>query len=275
MSYQLKKRLAFGCVNYINALPFSLELAKKKDILLDLEPPAFLLKKLIKGDLRMALTSAFGGVSHPFSQVEGFGIAAYQRIMSVTLYAKESFFSPKERIRLAATHDSRSSLILLLILCCYIWDLPCPDIDFYAPQDLIQLPSDIYDGLLLIGDAALRHPTLAPYRSYDLATVWSEATQLPFVFATVLSSDTSMIPYMKEVLDNALSVFEQNPQHVLYIAQERTQLPIDLLTRYYHLCRYRLHDTDYAGLEKFKEYYGKIQQEATYSAHVRRYSSNV
>ncbi|BAE81549.1 conserved hypothetical protein [Chlamydia felis Fe/C-56] len=260
MSDKLERRITLGCVSYINAFPFSLELAKREDILLHTAPPANLLGKLLDGSLQFALTSAAGLLTHPFGKIPGFGIAAYKKILSVNLYAASTFFT-SEKLRIAATKESRSSVMLLDILCRHLWNTSIPEI-IQLPADEVIEKAGNYDGLLLIGDKALHHPHIPGFATYDLAQGWYELTQLPFVFAVVLSNNPQGSDVVQSALESSLHYFETHPEACIERAKERSQLPQDLIQEYYSLCRYRLREEDYAGLEKFREYYATIYQRA-------------
>ncbi|AAP04980.1 menaquinone biosynthesis protein [Chlamydia caviae] len=260
MSDELERRITLGCVSYINAFPFSLELAKHKEILLHTAPPADLLGKLLDGSLQFALTSAVGLLTHPLGTLPGFGIAAYKKILSVNLYAASTFFT-SEKLRIAATKESRSSVMLLNILCQHLWKTPIPEIIQLTSDKVIE-KSEEYDGLLLIGDKALRHPHVPGFTTYDLAQGWYELTQLPFVFAVVLSNNPQGSAIVQAALESSLSHFEVHPEAAIAQAIERSQLPEALIKEYYSLCRYRLREEDYEGLERFREYYATIHQQA-------------
>ncbi|WP_348663767.1 menaquinone biosynthesis protein [Chlamydia vaughanii] len=260
MSNELERRLTLGCVSYINAFPFSLELAERNDIFLHTAPPADLLAKLLDGSLQFALTSSVGSLTHPLGKLSGFGIAAYKKILSVNLYAAPTFFT-SGKLRIAATKESRSSVMLLNILCRYLWNTPIPEIIQLSSDDVLKTSSENYDGLLLIGDKALHHPHISGFSTYDLAQGWYELTQLPFVFAVVLSNNPQGSATIQTALEQSLSHFEAHPEAAIAKAVERTQLPENLIKEYYSLCRYRLREEDYEGLEKFREYHAAIYQQ--------------
>ncbi|WP_100934610.1 menaquinone biosynthesis protein [Candidatus Chlamydia corallus] len=261
MPDQLEPRISLGCVNYINSFPFSLELIKRDDLDCFLAPPADLLNFLIEGKLDVALTSSLGTISHKLSYIRGFGIAAHQRILSVNLYAAPTFFtSPQPRI--AATLESRSSIGLFKILCRHLWHVPTPHIlRFTTTEVLTQTPAN-YDGLLLIGDAALKHPEIPGFTTHDLASGWYDLTKLPFVFALLLhrtSWEENPLPNL--ALEEALEHFESSPENVLQKAHKHTGLNPSLLEEYYTLCHYRLGEEHYESLEQFREYYGTLYQQ--------------
>ncbi|AAD18654.1 hypothetical protein CpB0535 [Chlamydia pneumoniae TW-183] len=262
MSNQLQPCISLGCVSYINSFPLSLQLIKRNDIRCVLAPPADLLNLLIEGKLDVALTSSLGAISHNLGYVPGFGIAANQRILSVNLYAAPTFFnSPQPRI--AATLESRSSIGLLKVLCRHLWRIPTPHILRFITTKVLRQTPENYDGLLLIGDAALQHPVLPGFVTYDLASGWYDLTKLPFVFALLLHSTSwKEHPLPNLAMEEALQQFESSPEEVLKEAHQHTGLPPSLLQEYYALCQYRLGEEHYESFEKFREYYGTLYQQA-------------
>lgn len=259
MSDKFQKRIAIGCVSYINALPFSLGLAKRNDVLLHTAPPANLIPQLLTGKLQCALTSSLGAFIYSLHSFSGFGIAAYKKILSVNLYATPKFFS-KKKLRIGATKESLSSLYLLNILCKYLWDTPLPHIIQLTSDAILTASPEDYDGLLLIGDQALRSPNLPGFSTYDLAQGWYELTHLPFVFAVILSSTLQEKDIVQAAFEHAFHQYETSPHEVLTQAKQQSQLSEKQIQEYYSLCRYRLQEDDNEGLKKFREYYDKIYQ---------------
>lgn len=259
MSDQLQKRIAIGCVSYINALPFSLGLAKIQDVILHTAPPADLIPQILKGKLRYALTSSLGSVLYPLHAFSRFGIAAYKKILSVNLYATPKFFS-KGALRIGVTKESLSSQYLLNILCKYLWETPLPHTVQLTSDAILTASPEEYDGLLLIGDQALHSPHLPGFSTYDLAQGWYELTHLPFVFAAILSSTLQEKDTVQAAFAHALHQYETSPHAVFTQAQQQSQLSKKQIQEYYSLCRYRLQEDDIEGFQKFRKYYGKIAQ---------------
>lgn len=260
MSNKLNKRLAIGCISYINALPFSLGLAKRSDILLHTAPPADLIPKLLEKKLHYALASSLGSFIYPLNFFPEFGIAAYKKILSVNLYATPEFFA-KGKPLIGVTNESLSSIHLLHILCKYLWDTPIPNSIRLPSNTLITASPGNYDGLLLIGDQALRHPNIPGFSTYDLAQGWYELTHLPFVFATILCPTLQKKEIVQDAFEHSLYQYESSPNEVLARAERQSKLPRKLIQEYYSLCRYRLKEDDHEGLQKFREYYSKIYEQ--------------
>jgi chorismate dehydratase len=104
-------------------------------------------------------------------------IASKDWVRSILLVSKK----PMEEIRtVAADTSSRTSVALTQVLFAKF---------FGGPRELTPHPPQLeamlrdHDAALLIGDPALQVPRDTKYHVYDLAHIWREKTQLPFVFA--------------------------------------------------------------------------------------------
>lgn len=258
MSDQLLGCLNFGCVHFINAFPFSIYLQNHPQIHLTLHSPDRLLQMLLTKKIDIALTSSVGALHHPLIHLPSFGIAARHRILSVNLYAQPSFFTRPSRV--AVPQESTSSTALLRMLCHYVWKQN----PLFIPVPMHTIPClshEHYDALLLIGDTALQHLVIPHFTRYDLAHEWHAWTQLPFVFATLLTLPSTHQSYdiLFVALEEALSNFEHHKTSVLETAHQTTQLPYEILQEYYSLLHYRLTEEDQESLYLFKHYYSHVQ----------------
>lgn len=259
MSNQLVNCLNFGCVNYINALPLSLYLQEQSNVRVILSSPDHLLQMLLKKEVDIALTSTVGAWHLPLTCHPLFGISARHRVLSVNLYAKPTFFTQPSCV--AVPQESTSSVALLKTLSHYVWKQNHHFIS-YPMHTIPQLPHTHYDALLLIGDIALRHLELPYFACYDLAHEWYKWTQLPFVFATLLTTQSNQKSYehLFSSLKTAITHFENEGRiDVLKYAHQRTNLSYALLNEYYSLLHYRLTEEDQESLYLFKHYYSHVQ----------------
>lgn len=270
MSYQFAHRLTFGCVQYINALPFSLFMIGQSSVLTTLAAPSQLLDMLVQQSVDLALTSSIGSWHPAHTRHSFLGIAAHRHVHSVNLYATPHFFSRPSRV--AVSQDSKSSSMLLRILSRHVWQqsrhqyipVPAQNIPFLSAQD--------YDALLLIGDLALKHPNISSFHRYDLASEWYQWKQLPFVFATLLALENNpkskqLLPFLEE----ALALFEEDPQYqqaVCHTAHQHTDIPLPVLDEYYSSLQYRFTEEHFESLALFKEYATYESKNASYSEYV-------
>lgn len=257
MSDQFISGINFGCVNYINAFPFSLYLQKQSQIRLTLSSPDCLLRMLLNKEIDIALTSAAAALHYPLTYHSSFGISANQQVLSVNLYAQPSFFTKPSRV--AVPRESTSSLALLQTLSHHVWNQKHQFVSF-PMQTIPKLSHTQYDALLLIGDTALRHLDIPYFTRYDLAYEWYTWTKLPFVFATLLTVHSNQKSYEKlfSALEEAIKNADRSV--ILEAARQQTNLPISLLKDYYSLLHYRLTAEDHESLHLFKHYYSHVQK---------------
>lgn len=240
--------MKLGCVDYINALPYTLPFRLNKiktNINIKYGPPTTLNSALRAGELDTALSSSVEYLDGDYHLVHGFGIIADQEILSVNLYTKQPVHS-LTGARLGITPHSATSSALLKILC-HVWQIE-PHFEPLSEKE----PYSNYDALLLIGDEALKNLTLPGFETIDLAKAWYEITKLPFVFAVFATRKEIDTTNLAVQLQEALHWSEKNRELLEQEAHLQTQLPLELIRKYYSLCKYHLGERELEGLEKFK-----------------------
>ncbi|WP_213357994.1 MqnA/MqnD/SBP family protein [Chlamydiifrater phoenicopteri] len=261
-----------GFVDYINALPLycgktpssptiKLHFGKPSDLLNNFLSSFYQNKDISSPEV--ILTGSVGTFFSSTSFLPNYGIAAYKNIPSVNLYAKSSLFSfSSTSSKIAVTHESCSSVALLQVLCHKLWKIT-PQIISSQTETLLKNYSQ-YDGVLLIGDSALKNQTLEGLTTYDLTNSWYELTKLPFVFACFLvAPNFSQENLLSHFLETSLQSFENNPKPILEEAKQKSLLPENLLEKYYSFCRYRLETEDLVGLKTFRKYYEELRSSKT------------
>ncbi|WP_348660491.1 menaquinone biosynthesis protein [Chlamydiifrater volucris] len=268
MSGQFSNSLIkLGCVDYINALPLYYGgILSFPSVDLWFGKPSELLSRFLTFSpsnrnitpSEVFLTGSTGTFLPSAAFLPTYGIAAYKNILSVNLYAKPSLFSYSSTLsKIAITKESCASVALLQVLCNRLWKIN-PKFISTSTEILLQNYSQ-YDGILLIGDTALKNQIIQGLVTYDLANAWYELTRLPFVFACfLLSPNFSQKKLLESFLDTSLKFFEQDPALVLARAKQKTLLPIDYLKRYYSHCQYRLGKEELRGLDTFRKYYEEL-----------------
>jgi len=104
------------------------------------------------------------------------------------------------------------------------------------------------EGKVIIGDKALRY-ALAHDDYIDLAALWHEKTQLPFVFA-LLCYHKEKKHYTKIAKEFTKKEFKI-PQYLLKKAAKQTAIPSQEILNYLKLISYKLDTKAYKGLRKF------------------------
>jgi putative periplasmic solute-binding protein len=234
--------MRIGIVEYINALPFHLPYKigeLKTPHSLEYAIPSLLNYRLRTGVLDAALTSSSEYLDGPYSHMPRFCIGSQKEILSVNLYLRGEL----NGARIGLTHHSATSIALLKVLCHHFWKV--------KPRFVPLVKGGEYDGMLMIGDDALKHMTIPDCRTIDLAASWYEATGLPFVFAVIAARDGKGI--CEEVFEAALSWSVENRPRLIDAACDQSKLPKALIDRYYNLCTYRLGEKEILGLKLFEK----------------------
>lgn len=244
-----------GLVNYINALPFYFPFEQgvppPSGISFSYDYPSRLNAMLQKEEVDIALTSSVEYLNQGYEMLPGFGISACEKILSVNFYVKRSLEALNGG-RIGLTHQSATSSMLLKVLCHHVWKIS-PQFE----QLDTALPFDAYDGILLIGDDALLNTTIPGFQVMDLATVWYEQTQLPFVFAlfSIRSAIApSILQSLAESLSSALAWSEKHPDLLVEAAaKKKSGIPLSIIRNYFQACLYRLGYKEQESLNLFNQ----------------------
>ncbi len=110
--------------------------------------------------------------------VPGIGITTQGAARSVVLVSTKPL---GEVNRVALDGESRTSNVLARVLFAEVWGRD--PVFALGPLDLAQALRE-HDAAVRIGDKALFEPVPARAQVHDMGQVWTEATGLPFVFAT-------------------------------------------------------------------------------------------
>lgn len=231
-----------GAVNSINALPYLLPLQQWYTI--TRAPPSQLNAWLRSGTMEWALSSSVLACDPHLCHLSDFGIASSGPVLSVHLY---SSVPPQalSRRRILLDPASTTSVALLRLLCKHHWHV--------TPQFV---NAGAHDAKLLIGDSALKHPSLPGYLTIDLASAWHEMTLLPFVFALFVGSPmTAWSTTLPPHLEKALIYAETHLETIIDTAVQQIALPRERLLTYFQQSSYRLGRDEQRGLAAFKELY--------------------
>lgn len=214
-----------GAVSYLNTKPliYGLEHSSvKEEIELMVDYPARLVHLLQKGDLDIALLPVAA-----ISKIKDASIFSNYCIASDTEVASVCLFSevPVEEIQeVYLDYQSKTSVALCKLLLHNYWHTRPMLLE--ADEQFINQIKDKRAGII-IGDRALENLQRFPY-VYDLAKAWNDYTQLPFVFATWVST--------KQLPDDFIQAFNEANQfgltHIHTIC-ETIDFPAYDLKKYY------------------------------------------
>lgn len=214
-----------GAVSYLNTKPliYGLEHSSvKEEIELMVDYPARLVQLLQKGEIDIALlpVAAISKIKDA-SIFSNYCIASDNEVASVCLFSEV----PVEEIQeVYLDYQSKTSVALCKLLLHNYWHTRPMLLE--ADEQFIDQIKDKRAGII-IGDRALENLQRFPY-VYDLAKAWNDYTQLPFVFATWVST--------KQLPDDFIQAFNEANQfgltHIDAIC-ETIDFPAYDLKKYY------------------------------------------
>ncbi len=253
----IASKLRVGAVNYLNTKPLIERLTDfAPNIELTLDLPSRLADQLAAGQLDVGLIPVvefFRGDNYSF--IPNIAIGSRGPVLSVTLFSKV----PWEAIRTVALDEgSRTSAALTQILLRKRYGVKpevCP-LPIEAPAEALDT-----DAVLLIGDRAMR-ACLPGYRyAYDLGEEWTNWTGLPMVFAVWAVRAGVHLGEAEAAFRKAK---EYGLAHTGAIAQreaERLKLDAGYCRRYFtNVIRYNLGPVELAGMRKFREFVGELDE---------------
>ena len=225
--------MRIGLVPFLNVAPFA---DIPYDIIYDV--PSRLNRMMRHGELDVAFSSSAEYFEGEYDRLGNLGLAARGAIRSVNLYLKGKL----DGARIFLDPKSATSNALLKILC--------------GNQIKIVPTREEADGFLVIGDEALKQPSIEGYQTIDLATWWFEKTQLPFVFALFIKQKGLETKHLEDALHTSLENFSQK---IPNLAQEE-RFPEKALREYFDLCHYKLGPEEEKGLQEFHDRYTRLNQ---------------
>lgn len=181
--------MRLGRIPWINAAPVNA--AMDRGIV---EPPEVVVSAtaaelndlLAAGELDLSVVSAveYARDAASYHLLPGLAISCDGPVHSVALFSNRPV-EDLDRATVLRTASSRTSILLLELLCRHVWKVqPNYATARAEASDLESLSHLPHEAVLVIGDAALhlRATDKYPFR-YDLGSVWKDWTGLPFVFA--------------------------------------------------------------------------------------------
>lgn len=172
--------MKISIVNYTNTLPFrwalhSSELIKKIELQEDI--PSICAQKLKYHQVDIALVPvALLNELNTYHIITDFCIGALKKVDSVKLYSQKPI---NELTDILLDYQSKSSVTLIKILCKEFWKV---NLNFIPAEVGFEEKISGTTGAVIIGDRTFGLSDKYQFE-YDLAAVWYELTQLPFVFA--------------------------------------------------------------------------------------------
>ena len=238
-----------GQIPYLNCEPFFHGLALEGVELCPM-PPSSMGPLALRGELDVApfsLVQSFD-LREDFECLGDMGISVVGPVRSILFFSRVPIDELSGAV-VGATSQSATAVQLMKVLLEQRFGV--------RPREYADLEAAHLDAFLLIGDDALvTHNRIDgfPY-VYDLADVWWEWKQLPFVFAMWMVR-RDLAPEVKHSLAEALRRnLEHNMTHSLdVIARKRETMGLSSaeVVDYLRAFRYVLDERDYRAIEEFE-----------------------
>ena len=237
-----------GAVSYLNSKPLIEGLADT--VPLSLDYPSCLADDLAADRLDVALVPSIEFFrDDSYRIVSDACVATRGDVLSVKLYSR---VHPGEIRRLALDEGSRTSATLAQIVLAEKYGV-FPQLEPLS-MDHDTTRSDA-DAILLIGDRAMHSPGEQFAETWDLGTVWTEWTGLPFVFAMWVARGDARTEGLSEHLaaarDRGVAAFESIARREasgLGISDEKA---LDYLR---HNLHFHLGSAELSGLRLFRQF---------------------
>jgi chorismate dehydratase len=173
--------LRISAISFLNTAPLMWDFEHgdaPKDFSIEYTIPSACAAALAANEADIGIIPAFTYAEIPGLVIlPNIAIASKDWVRSILVVSRK----PLEEIRtVAADTSSRTSVALTQVLFTKFFGGPRA-LSPHPPQLEAMLRD--HDAALLIGDPALQVPRDTKYHVYDLAHIWREKTQLPFVFA--------------------------------------------------------------------------------------------
>lgn len=212
---------------------------------------------LAAGELDVSAVSAveYARAAHLYHLLPDLAISCDGAVHSVALFSRRPV-SELDGATVLVTASSRTSVLLLELLCRHVWKVMPHFATVRAePGDLASLEALPHDAVLVIGDAALHLRASNRYPvSEDLGAAWKEWTGLPFVFAVWAARRDADRDQALALHGRLLESRDWGIGHLDVLATEasaRTGIPVPTVRAYLGDLDYGLSYRHLAGLTEF------------------------
>ncbi len=245
-----QRALRIGSVPYLNADPLTFGLESNPEVKLEHAVPSKLLDRLLAGELDCAFAPTFDILHHPeLPVVEGLAVSSFGPVASVVLLAKKPLHLLKT---VGLDTSSRSSAGLTRVLLAEGYGV-IPEYVPVRPEPKEALRKN--DAVLLIGDQALMTLDQKEIEAevFDLGTLWTDMTGLPFVYAMFVAGPTVATDQLFEVLHASKTRGLQSRSLLADRASKNLNIQKSVLDRYLtENIRYDLGPQEFAGIDLYR-----------------------
>lgn len=249
------KKYKVSAISYLNTAPFAYGLKhspvfNKIELLYDY--PAECARKLANNQVDLSLLPV-GALSDfsSFDIVSNYCIGSIGKVRSVALMSNSNLSDIK---RIYLDYQSRTSVILVKILCQNVWNIT-PNFIPLKPSDNYKLLKE-YEAIVLIGDRVFEAENHFAY-VVDLSNEWFNAYGLPFVFA--VWATTKRLP--KELIEELNTGLELGVNSIEKAVDEFSPLSIsreDAITYLKQNISYTLDEVKFKAIKLFQTLSAKL-----------------
>lgn len=260
---KLHSKNVIGRVSYLNTLPFFKHLDSREYKIFP-APPRQLGQLFKDGNIDAGIISLvdYFDKENDFTFLN-YGIVGNKNVKSVILYSKY----PIEKLNnksIAITDETSTSFRLLQVFLEMRYKLDVVYVREKISAREKNLPN--FDAFLTIGDDALKFMKnkFEDFKYiYDLAELWYEWKQLPFVFAVwAVKKDLPQqkIDALNELLEDALNKFFSDETKIEEFYNVKIGFTQKEIQDYLNNIVYRLGEKEIEAINVFKEYYQQLMQ---------------
>ncbi len=251
-----------GNINYLNCVPVHGAILEGfipfNGRLVD-GTPAYLNSLLEKGKLTVSPSSSFE-LTKGYKILRGLSISSESAVKSIILITKKPLSDIKKGTFFVTSHSKTSVMLLKLIIKeFYLSDIIFKSFD-PALSSLEQLLS-VSDGVLYIGDDALKIKSSPHAVHNDLGEIWNSFTGLPFTFALWQVSNREKskddVNYIYSCLKDSYDFFLRHKELMADIFSRKMGFDKDFILNYW---RYLNYDLTFRHIESLKLFFKLLKK---------------
>jgi chorismate dehydratase len=245
-------KIKIGSVPYLNARPLVNFFATPEGQATQIEVieavPSKLAQMLESGEISVALVSSIELARQPsWGYVPDVCICSNGPVESVKLFYRETM--PFNSIQSVALDASSLTSVMLLKILLEEYNQKTPKYETHLPDLTTMLA--YCDAALLIGDLGYKDYG-TEIAAFDLGEAWTNATGLPFVWATWIGTKENLTPALSETLHRAKQWGEENLDAIILSEAARHGESTERARHYLtEVMQFTLTPTSTQGLELF------------------------
>ncbi len=254
--------VTLGNINYLNCIPIHGAILEKlipfKGRLID-GTPAYLNSLLEQGRLTVSPSSSFE-LTKGYRILRGLSISSDSEVKSIILLTKKPLPDIK-RGRFFVTSHSKTSAMLIRVIMREFYQSEIDYQSFNPSENSVERLLAEGDGVLYIGDDALKIVSQPYIIQNDLGKIWNSFTGLPFTFALWQVSKTEQnkehIKYIHNCLRESYNFFLHHRELMAERFSKKMGFDRDFILKYWDYLSYELTEKHIISLKLFFQFLKK------------------